>query len=158
MGVATVISTVAATVMSAPPRSALRERIGPTNKLGQGMASLGRPGYINLGHDDDLPCKTVDAMRDRAHEVLDAAAAMGITYFDCARSYGESEEFAASWVASRPEAAASITVGSKWSYEYTAGWRVQVSEGEAHEVKTHTLAQLRRQLSESLALLPSIRV
>lgn len=69
--------------------------------------------YINLGHDEDLPAKTVDAMRERAHEVMDAAAALGVTYFDCARSYGASEEFAASWLAARPEAAAMITLGSK---------------------------------------------
>jgi len=35
---------------------------------------------------------------------------------------------------------------------------VGVPEGEAHEVKTHTLAQLRRQLAETVALLPSIRL
>lgn len=33
-----------------------------------------------------------------------------------------------------------------------------VPEGEAHEVKTHTLAQLRRQLAETVALLPSIHL
>jgi len=144
--------------VATPPRSALREHIGQANKLGLGLASLGRPGYINLGHDDDLPAKTVDVMRERAYEVLDAAAALGITYFDCARSYGEAEEFAASWVASRPEAAAKVTVGSKWGYAYTAGWRTQVSEGEAHELKELSLAQLNRQLSESLALLPGLRL
>jgi hypothetical protein len=69
--------------------------------------------YINLGHDADLPAKTVDVMRDRAHEVMDAAAALGVTYFDCARSYGKSEEFAASWLASRPGVAQRTIVGSK---------------------------------------------
>mmetsp|Transcript_26742 Transcript_26742/g.74787 ORF Transcript_26742/g.74787 Transcript_26742/m.74787 type:complete len:286 (+) Transcript_26742:154-1011(+) len=87
---------------------------------------------------------------------MNAAAARGITYFDCARSYGESEEFTACWLFSRAEAAAKTNVGSKWGYEYTAGWRVQVSDGEAHEVKKHTIAQLRRQLGESLSLLPNL--
>ena len=38
----------------------------------------------------------------------------------------------------------------------TAGWRVDVGPGEAHEVKQHTLEQLEKQLAESRALLPSI--
>lgn len=38
-------------------------------------------------------------------------------------------------------------------YEYTAGWRVHVSDGEAHEVKKHTLAQHQKQLQETRDLL-----
>ena len=59
-------------------------------RLGLGLAALGRPGYINLGHGDDVgPDKSVAALRGRAHAVLDAAWARGIRYFDAARSYGE---------------------------------------------------------------------
>ena len=68
-------------------------RQGP--KLGLGMAALGRPGYINLGHADHLPEeRTVEAMRAHAHEILDEAVSLGIRYIDCARSYGLSEECA----------------------------------------------------------------
>jgi len=139
---------------AAPARSALGDRLSGAPKLGLGMASLGRPGYINLGHADDLPeGRSVEAMRQHAHTVLDEAFALGLRYVDCARSYGLSEDFVASWLARRPEAAAAVVVGSKWGYEYTAGWRVDVGEGEAHEVKKHTVAQHERQLAESRELL-----
>jgi aryl-alcohol dehydrogenase-like predicted oxidoreductase len=45
-----------------------------------------------------------------------------------------------------------VTVGSKWGYVYTAGWRVVA---EKHEVKDHSLPVLRRQYAESRALLGS---
>ena len=92
-------------------------------------------------------------MQAHAHAVLDEAYALGLRYIDCARSYGLSEQFVASWLAARPEVAEAVVVGSKWGYEYTADWRVQVGEGEAHEVKKHTVDQHVRQLGESRALL-----
>ena len=42
-------------------------------RLGLGLAALGRPGYINLGHGEDLTDKTVDAMQEHAWTVLDRA-------------------------------------------------------------------------------------
>ena len=52
-------------------------------------AAIGRPGYINLGHGDDMPpSRSVDAMRAHALTVMDEAYALGLRYFDCARSYG----------------------------------------------------------------------
>lgn len=120
------------------------------------MASLGRPGYINLGHAEDMPAeRTKEAMEIHAHAVLDEAYALGLRYIDCARSYGLSEQFVASWMKERPEAAASVIIGSKWGYEYTADWRVEVGDGEAHEVKKHTVAQHTRQLAETRDLLSS---
>ncbi len=47
-------------------------------RVGLGLAALGRPGYINLGHDADLPAKTVDQMRQQAWEVLDEAHRLGV--------------------------------------------------------------------------------
>ena len=42
------------------------------NKIGLGLASLGRPGYINIGHDTDLgPNKTRENMQSQCHDVLD---------------------------------------------------------------------------------------
>jgi len=87
---------------------------------------------------------------------LDEAVALGLRYIDCARSYGLSEEFVSSWIESRNGAVPGLVVGSKWGYEYTAGWRVQVAEGEAHEVKKHTPEQLARQLEETRSLLPAV--
>ena len=50
-------------------------RVSP---IGLGLAALGRPGYINLGHGVDLRGQTdVAAMERNAHSVLDAAFAGG---------------------------------------------------------------------------------
>jgi aryl-alcohol dehydrogenase-like predicted oxidoreductase len=123
----------------------------PVSRLGLGLAALGRPGYINLGHADDLHRDyRVDAMQENAAAVLDAAHAAGVRYVDAARSYGRAEAFLAAWLASRGHPPGSITVGSKWGYTYTAGWRV---EAERHEVKDHSRAVFERQLGESRALL-----
>lgn len=123
--------------------------------LGLGLAALGRPGYINLGHEQDLghareggDTYDVQAMQAHAHDVLDAAWNAGVRYFDAARSYGRAEQFLASWLQSRNIAAQDVTVSSKWGYTYTAGWQV---EAEVHEVKDHSLDVLQRQLAESRA-------
>jgi len=116
-----------------------------------GLAALGRPGYINIGHADDLERRyEVAAMQARTHAVLDAAWAAGVRYFDAARSYGRAEEFLAQWLAARRVAPAAVVVGSKWGYTYTAGWQINAAQ---HEVKEHSATVLRRQISESRALL-----
>jgi aryl-alcohol dehydrogenase-like predicted oxidoreductase len=129
----------------------------PVTRLGLGLAALGRPGYINLGHGDDLGAdKDVATLAGEAHAVLDAAYDGGIRYFDAARSYGKAEEFLASWLELRGLAPGAVTVGSKWGYTYTAGWRV---DADVHEVKDLSLATLQRQLAESRALLgPHLRL
>jgi aryl-alcohol dehydrogenase-like predicted oxidoreductase len=121
---------------------------GPSvTRIGLGLAAVGRPGYINLGRDEDLgDDRGVEAMRRRSFEVLDAAWSAGVRYFDAARSYGRAEEFLAGWLAARDVAPAGAVVGSKWGYTYTAGWSV---EAEQHEVKEHSREVLRRQWSET---------
>jgi len=119
--------------------------------IGLGLAALGRPGYINLGRDEDLgDDRGVAAMEARAHAVLDEAWRLGVRYLDAARSYGRAEAFLASWLAARGVAPSEVTVGSKWGYTYTADWRV---DAETHEVKDHALAAFERQWPESRALL-----
>lgn len=118
-------------------------------RIGLGLAALGRPGYINLGHAEDLAHDyDIGAMEQRAHEVLDSAWAAGIRYFDAARSYGRSEAFLSSWLQSRDIQPADVVVGSKWGYTYTANWQVKA---EKHEVKDHSLPVLQKQLQESSA-------
>ncbi len=120
-------------------------------RIGLGLAALGRPGYINLGHADDLGEQyEVEAMAQHAHIVLDAAWAAGVRYFDAARSYGRAEHFLGSWLQARGIAPREVAVGSKWGYEYTAAWQVKATE---HEVKEHSLDMLQRQWGESRALL-----
>lgn len=121
------------------------------SRIGLGLAALGRPGYVNVGHGSDLAGGTdVATMQRRAHAVLDAALAGGVSYFDAARSYGRAEQFLGSWLSARHLAPGEITVGTKWGYTYTAGWRV---EAEVHEVKDHSLATLQRQWDETKAAL-----
>jgi len=129
----------------------------PVTRLGLGLAALGRPGYINLGHGEDLGGqKDVATLEREAHAVLDAAYDGGIRYFDAARSYGKAEEFLASWLERRGLEPGAVTVGSKWGYTYTADWRV---DAEVHEVKDLSLATLQRQVAESLGLLgPYLRL
>jgi len=116
-------------------------------RFGLGLAALGRPGYITVEHARDLAGNyEPDAMERNTHSVLDAAYAAGVRYFDAARSYGQAEDFLASWLEARGIAPGAVVVASKWGYTYTAGWRV---DAERHEVKDHSLATLRRQLAET---------
>jgi aryl-alcohol dehydrogenase-like predicted oxidoreductase len=127
-------------------RSGLR-----VSRIGLGLAALGRPAYINLGHGDDLAGRIdLPAMEQNAHRVLDAAYEQGVRYFDAARSYGEAEEFLGSWLTGRGIDPEDVTVGSKWGYTYTGAWRI---DAEQHEVKNLSAANLRRQWAESRALL-----
>ena len=120
-------------------------------RIGLGLAALGRPGYITLGHAADLAGNTdVASMERGAHEVLDAAYAGGVRYFDAARSYGKAEAFLGSWLDARGFGREDVTVGSKWGYAYTADWRV---DAEVNEVKDLTAATFRRQLAETRELL-----
>jgi aryl-alcohol dehydrogenase-like predicted oxidoreductase len=120
------------------------------HRIGLGLAAVGRPGYITLGRERDLPPnRGVDAMRNRVHELLDHAWAAGVRHVDTARSYGRAEEFLAAWLDSdgdRP----GLVISSKWGYTYTADWQVRA---EAHEVKDHSVATFDRQLAESRRLL-----
>jgi aryl-alcohol dehydrogenase-like predicted oxidoreductase len=121
------------------------------SRLGLGLAALGRPGYINIGHAEDLAGHTEEAsMEQNAHAVLDAAYAGGVRYFDAARSYGKAEQFLGSWLAQRGFGPDDLTIGSKWGYTYTANWQV---DAPVHEVKDLSLATLRRQYAESAQLL-----
>jgi aryl-alcohol dehydrogenase-like predicted oxidoreductase len=122
---------------------------GPVvSRIGLGLAALGRPAYITGGREDELPDRSVAGLRAQTFSVLDAAYAAGISYFDAARSYGRAEEFLGGWLAAR--GCPDVTIGSKWGYRYTGGWRL---DAEQHEVKEHSLAMFTAQLAESRALL-----
>ena len=91
-------------------------------RIGLGLAALGRPGYITVGHGEDFAGHIdVESMEGNAHVVLDAAFAAGVRYFDAARSYGMAEAFLGSWLEQRVHEPEDLTVGSKWGYTYTAG-------------------------------------
>ena len=121
------------------------------SRIGLGLAALGRPGYINLGHGEDLKGKySTAALEEHTHKVLDEAWHLGIRYFDVARSYGRAEKFLGTWLRGRNIPEQEVLVGSKWGYTYTANWQVEAVE---HEVKQHSLSQLDKQREESNLLL-----
>jgi aryl-alcohol dehydrogenase-like predicted oxidoreductase len=130
-------------------------RLGSTGlevtPVGLGLAALGRPAYITPGRNDDLgPQRSVAAMEQRCHEMLDRAYAAGLRYFDAARSYGHAEQFLASWLRARHLPPGAVTVGSKWGYTYVGAWRL---DGPVHEVKDLSVEAFRRQWSETRGLL-----
>ena len=121
------------------------------SRIGLGLAAVGRPAYITLGRETDLAGdRSVEALRGRSHELLDAAITAGVRYVDVARSYGLAEEFLGSWLDGRPPDAIIPTIGSKWGYTYVGDWRL---DAEVHEVKDQSLAAFRRQLAETRAIL-----
>jgi aryl-alcohol dehydrogenase-like predicted oxidoreductase len=119
-------------------------------QIGLGLAALGRPAYINLGHGEDVADPSVEGMERSAHAVLDAAYERGVRWFDAARSYGRAEEFLASWLARRRLRRGDVTVSSKWGYRYTGDWRVDAAE---HEVKDLSVEHFRAQWPETRELL-----
>jgi aryl-alcohol dehydrogenase-like predicted oxidoreductase len=122
-----------------------------TLRIGLGLAALGRPGYINLGHDQDLPPgREVEELRRRTHDLLDQAWRAEVRYFDAARSYGLAEQFLGEWLAANPGRRAELTIGSKWGYTYVADWR---HDAATHEVKDHSLQTFERQWPETLQAL-----
>ncbi|MPZ79354.1 MAG: aldo/keto reductase [Actinophytocola sp.] len=125
-------------------------RAASVERLGLGLAALGRPAYINVGRAELPADRSVDAMRAASWEVLDRAYAAGVRWVDVARSYGLAEEFLAGWLSSR--ASADVTVSSKWGYAYVGEWRL---DAPVHEVKEHSLARFTAQWAESSALLGS---
>ncbi|MBR32273.1 MAG: aldo/keto reductase [Spirochaetaceae bacterium] len=109
-----------------------------------GLASLGRPGYINLGHGQDLGDIDYASMQERCLTVLDAAYDAGIRHIDAARSYGSAEDFLALWMEKRRPA--DLFISSKWGYRYTADWKTDAKD---HEIKDHSLSHLQSQWLES---------
>jgi aryl-alcohol dehydrogenase-like predicted oxidoreductase len=116
------------------------------SRLGLGLAALARPAYITTSRTDDLGAdRTVETLRQQTWRVLDRAYALGIRYLDLARSYGRAEEFAAGWLDAHPDRD-DVVVGSKWGYRYVGEWR---TDAEVHEVKDHSAAAFRSQLTET---------
>jgi aryl-alcohol dehydrogenase-like predicted oxidoreductase len=116
-------------------------------RIGLGLAALGRPGYINLGHRSDLTGRTeVRALEEHAHSVLTAAFELGVRYFDAARSYGGGEEFLGRWLFEARIIDPAITISSKWGYKYVADWRV---DAPVHEIKDHSIEMLDTQYEET---------
>jgi aryl-alcohol dehydrogenase-like predicted oxidoreductase len=119
------------------------------SRLGFGLAAVGRPGYLNVGHGEDLAGRSdPNGLGQHTNQMLDAAFAAGVNYFDTARSYGRGEQYLADWLdEGRPDG---VTIGSKWGYEYVAGWK---TDAAVHETKDLSADTFDRQHAETVALL-----
>jgi aryl-alcohol dehydrogenase-like predicted oxidoreductase len=149
------VNQAAASIMlSAGPRVP-ETRLGrsglPASRLGLGLAGLGRPAYMAPGRDTDLGNdRSVEAMRQQCHSMLDAAYRAGVRYVDAARSYGCAEQFVNAWWTGRHLPDTALTVGSKWGYIYRGRWQL---DAPVHEVKDHSIGALRDQITESRSVL-----
>ena len=112
-------------------------------RLGLGLAALGRPEYLTIGHAAAVDGRFDPAALERhCHAVLDAAWDGGVRHVDAARSYGYAERFLGSWLAQHPGRRDDVVIGSKWGYAYVADFR---RGAEVHEVKEHSAARLAEQ-------------
>jgi aryl-alcohol dehydrogenase-like predicted oxidoreductase len=116
--------------------------------FGLGLAALGRPGYMTVGHAEDIVDGTVATMRDTTFAVLDEAWRLGVRHVDAARSYGLAEAFLSEWICAR--APVGLVVSSKWGYRYTADWS---RNAQVQEVKDHSRAHLEAQWEQSRTIL-----
>jgi aryl-alcohol dehydrogenase-like predicted oxidoreductase len=117
-------------------------------QLGLGLAALGRPEYLTVGHSDAVDGRfDPAALEQLCHAVLDAAWDSGVRHFDVARSYGWAERFLGSWLSRHPNRRQELVIGSKWGYAYVADFQ---RGAEVHEVKEHSVARLAEQWPETL--------
>ena len=125
------------------------------SRIGLGLAALGRPVYLTEGRTDAFGSpgdRSVEAMRARTFEVLDAAWQLGIRFLDVAPSYGHAEDFLGAWLALHPTRSAHLLVSSKWGYEYVAAWDPAAT---VHERKEHSLEMLEEQWPQTRSALGS---
>lgn len=133
------------------------------------MAALGRPGYINLDRQADLggESRSIEKMQTQANVVMDrlfeltaknkndkstsssSSLAPSLPWLDCARSYGYAERFTGEYLRSNNVAPEDVYVSSKWGYTYVADWKVELGEGEPHEIKDHSLENFLKQIKET---------
>lgn len=117
-------------------------------QLGLGLAALGRPEYLTVGHADAVAGRFDPAELERhCHAVLDAAWAGGVRHVDAARSYGAAERFLGSWLAQHPGRRDELVIGSKWGYAYVADFQ---RGADVHEVKEHSTARLAEQWPQTM--------
>lgn len=126
-------------------------------RFGLGLAALGRPGYINLGHGSDLKYQYgLEQMEQNTYKMLEYAHSLGLRYFDAAQSYGRSEKFLGNWLSTTNVAIKDVFIGSKWGYTYVANWQVQATH---HEIKEHSIEVLKRQWKFSSSTLePNLKL
>ncbi|WP_317043153.1 aldo/keto reductase [Polaribacter tangerinus] len=121
-------------------------------ELGLGTAAIGRPQYINIKTENNIPL-SLNAFKEQGFAVLENAYKLGIRYFDTAPGYGLAEELVLEWVQTKNDK--NIEIGTKWGYTYTAKFN---STAKIHEVKEHSLQKLKAQWAISKKMLPYLKV
>lgn len=116
--------------------------------IGLGMASIGRPHYINIKQ-ENVVSEDLDAFWQQGWHALDHAYAAGVRYFDTAPGYGFAEKLLIDWL--RQQQPQDVEVATKWGYTYTANFDINAP---VHELKEHSLSKLNQQWQQSQALLP----
>ncbi|WP_027495684.1 aldo/keto reductase [Rhodococcus sp. JG-3] len=117
-------------------------------QLGLGLAALGRPEYLTVGHSAAVDGRfDPAALEQLCHAVLDASWDNGVRHFDAARSYGLAERFLGSWLSRHPNRRENLVIGSKWGYAYVADFQ---RGAEVHEVKEHSVERLAEQWPQTL--------
>lgn len=124
--------------------------MGDKNRIGFGMAAIGRPLYINL---KQKPSTSFDrgAFRQKGATMLEKAYALGIRYFDTAPGYGMAEALLLDWLSAKEDA--NVEVATKWGYTYVANFDPNAAR---HEVKEHSVSKLNEQWEVSKAILPHL--
>ena len=128
---------------------------GP-DRIGLGLAALGRPGYLNLGHGEDLGRRALGRRRCAAHARGARCRLRGRRALLRRRALVRPRRgVPRQWLRDRDPP--DVVVGSKWGYVYTAGWEV---DADPPEVKHHDAAtpcaasshETRKHLGDRLAL------
>ncbi|MDF1696687.1 MAG: aldo/keto reductase [Saprospiraceae bacterium] len=117
-------------------------------QIGLGTAAIGRPVYINIKKEKSAAF-TLDVFRQRGIDILDAAYAQGIRYFDTAPGYGMAEEMLKDWAINSGKR--DIEIATKWGYTYVANFD---PNAVVHEIKEHSIEKLNEQWEISQGLLP----
>jgi len=118
--------------------------------IGFGTAAIGRPQYINIKQENTEPFEKAKFIQ-AGIQVLDAAYAQGIRYYDTAPGYGLAEQLLIDWAKHKQDPA--IEIATKWGYEYVADFEPTAT---VHEVKDHSLKQLIKQWKQSKQLFPNL--
>ena len=117
-------------------------------KIGLGTAAIGRPQYINIKRESREKFNR-EVFEENGRQVLDAAYQQGIRYYDTAPGYGLAEQLLIDWVKEKRDT--TIEVASKWGYAYVANFDPNAT---VHEIKDHSLNQLKLQWEKTKELQP----
>ncbi|MFT5168645.1 MAG: aryl-alcohol dehydrogenase-like predicted oxidoreductase, partial [Saprospiraceae bacterium] len=118
--------------------------------IGLGTAALGRPQYINIKK-EKVESFSLEALKQKAWDMLDNAFEQGVRYFDTAPGYGMAEQVLIDWVNKKGDD--SIEIATKWGYTYVADFNPDAAQ---HEVKEHSVEKLNGQWEQSIKLLPNL--